>query len=201
MSEEEDDFGRRTRQLDARGRRELLDDLESIRSLLGDDDGAGDSADGVDLDAVADAIPVLHEIVRSSPPEPATDGDRDPVAAPRAEEQQGDLFDPRVFADRLLDADWAEERERILADARAGVDAFSLGLDEASRREREARLREAVAARLAPRMEQLLGEALDELRDDMLRVIRRELDTLLNDVFGDADGGPTRPGAPDEHQD
>lgn len=176
---EDDDFEARARRLDARGRRALLDDLESIRTLLGD--GATDAE-------AADAIPVLREIVQGPEAPPPAQAEPPPAEAGTAAtpgEQQGDLFDPRAFADRLLDGDWAEERERILSDARAGVDAFSLGLDEASRLEREARLREAVTTRLAPRMEQVLGEAVDELRDNMLRVIRRELDALVSDVFGE----------------
>ncbi|MEE4302399.1 MAG: hypothetical protein V2J24_23365 [Pseudomonadales bacterium] len=179
---EEDEFDRRTRRLDARGRSRLLDDLEAIRSLLGDD--------AADVPA-AEAIPVLREVV-----EPTTQGapGAAPAAAPPMEpsrqrqEDQGDLIDVRAFADRLLDDDWAEERERILADVRTGVNAFSLGLDEASRREREARLREAVAMRLAPRMEQIVGEALDRLRDALAREMTRELDGLMSDVFGPADG-------------
>ena len=170
MSRDED-FEQRARRLDAAGRRALLDDLESIRALL-DEEGAD-----------ADAIPVLREVVGPSAPAPA------PPAAEERGEAQGDLFDPRAFADRLLDPDWEAERERILDDARAGLDAFSLGLDEISRREREDRLRAAVEARLAPRMEQVLGEALDELRTALLRVVRRELDALLAEVFAPAEPG------------
>lgn len=179
---EEDEFERRARRLDGQGRGRLLDDLEAIRSLLGDDTAEVPAAE---------TIPVLREVVEPGtkavpgagpPAEPPTEPGR------QSREDQGDLFDVRAFADRLLDDDWAEERERILADVRTGVNAFSLGLDEASRREREARLREAVATRLAPRMEQIVGEALDRLRDALAREMTRELDALMSDVFGPADG-------------
>lgn len=183
---EEDDFDRRARRLDAPGRSRLLDDLEAIRALLGED--------AADVPP-ADAIPVLDEVVsptaEAAPPmapaaEPVPEPEPEPEPSPPVREDQGDLFDVRAFADRLLDADWEEERERILADARTGVDAFSLGLDETSRREREARLREAVATRLGPRMEQIVGEAMDRLRDAMIQEMRRELDSLISDVFGQA---------------
>jgi hypothetical protein len=182
----EDDFEARAGRLDRDGRRALLDDLEAIRSLLDDEAGA-------------DAIPVLSEVVEPAARAGAGAGDAlvdsgdDGREARRtradADEEQGDLFDPRAFADRLLDEDWAAERERILDDARAGVDAFSLGLDEHSRREREARLRETVRARLAPRMEQILGEAVDALHRDLLKLLRRELDALVAETFGEAGAG------------
>ena len=198
MSDEDDGTG--AGRIDPGRRKALLDDLEAIRTLLDEEQGN------------ADAIPVLREVVRApqttrrsvdagapdmperAVPEPgAASGEAGAEGAESREEVQGDLFDPRAFADRLLDGEWAEERERILADARAGVTAFSLGLDEQERAEREARLRAAVEARLAPRMEQLLGEALDELQANMVRVVRRELAALVADCFGEQrpdDGSP-----------
>lgn len=170
MSAEDDEPAR----LDPHRRRALLEDLESIRTLLVEDGAAPDE------------IPVLREVVRPAGGEVLAGTAPEPPPERRSrEENQGDLFDPRAFADRLLDGEWAEERERILDDARAGVTAFSLGLDEQERAAREARLRTAVEARLGPRMEQLLGEALDELQASMLRVVRRELAALVADCFGD----------------
>lgn len=158
-----------------RTREDLLDDLEHLRDLLGESD-----PDGAE-------IPILHEVVAESPRIGAETGPRVPFPEPYAEEQ-GDLFDPDAFADRLLDEDWAAERERVIDDARRNVAALDGGIDGPSRTRLEPILRSALTDRLAPRMEQVLGEAVDQLRDQLLRVVRRELDAIVQDVLSrDAD--------------
>ena len=153
-----------------RTRKDLLDDLEHLRDLLGESD-----PDGAE-------IPILHEVVAEPPRIGVETGSPVPLAEPYAEEQ-GDLFDPDAFADRLLDEDWAAERERVIEEARRNIGALDSGVDRPARMPLEQILRSALTDRLAPRMEQVLGEAVDQLRDQLLRVVRRELDAIVQDVL------------------
>lgn len=186
MTRDDQDPDARNRPLDPQGRRALLQDLESIRTLLDDLERNAASIDlappaspatgdlpelrlplrderpGSAAGAAAD-IPVLREVVRPAPvradhgsaPAPR-EHDRSPAAAsgtahpgeadgpPHAAaaaartETQGELFDPRAFADRLLNDDWRRERDAILDAARRSARAFDApGPDEhAAQRER-----------------------------------------------------------------
>ena len=154
-----------------RARRDLLEELENLRELL----GAADDGDGAET-------PILREVVAEPPIILSETAQDEPDAGPRAE-VQGDLFDPRAFADRLLDEDWAAERERVIDDARRDIAALDIGVDGTGRALRETHLRSALAERLGPRMEQVLGEAVDQLRDQLLRVVRRELEDIVQDVL------------------
>jgi vacuolar-type H+-ATPase subunit E/Vma4 len=126
---------------------------------------------------------VLHEVV-------PTAGERTGADAPG--EDQGDLFDPRAFADRLLDESWREEREAILADARRGAAALRASPGAPTDEALKARLAEA----LGERVEQLLGEALDELQATLGRVVRREVRRVLDEAF-EAHDEPPKPDGTD----
>lgn len=143
----------------------LLEDLESIRDLL-------DAERNTPLTAPTDDdIPVLREVVR---PRPASE----PEQARTREEVQTDLFDARMFADRLLDETWQQQSDAILASARRTADALTAKLaPQASATARE-RLRKRLASDLPPLLEQVVGEALDELQERLLAVLRNEVTRL-----------------------
>ncbi len=141
----------------------LLEDLESIRDLLDADDESSAPDE--------DDIPILREVVRPQPTAPVEH-------APPREEVQTDLFDARLFADRLLDETWRQQSNAILASARRTADALTARLaPDASATARE-RLRTRLASELPPLLEQVVGEALDELQDRLLGVLRNELARL-----------------------
>lgn len=154
-----------------RSRHELLRDLESIRELL---------------DAPAD-IPVLREVVPPSAggdeKSPETDAGEDHGSA----EVQFDLFDARRFADRLLDATWQEESEAILASARRSAEALTSRLSTEEAAAARSRLQERIAEELPPLLEQVIGEAIDELQERLLRVLRSELGRLIETSFATPD--------------
>ncbi len=158
-----------------RARKDLLEDLEQLRELLGEAD-----ADGAE-------IPVLHEIV-AEPPRTGSGIAPSALNPETRAEEQGDLFDVGTFTQRLLDEDWATERARVIDDTRREIAALDRNIDASARALQETHLRSALAERLAPRMEQVLGEAVDQLRDQLLRVVRRELEAIVQDVLSrDAD--------------
>ncbi|MCC5886489.1 MAG: hypothetical protein JJT88_08645 [Gammaproteobacteria bacterium] len=144
----------------------LLEDLESIRALLDVDRELLKRA------PTDDDIPILREVVRPAPgPTPEAE------PAPR-QEVQTDLFDARIFADRLLDESWQQQSNAILASARRTADALTAKLaPQASATARE-RLRSRLANELPPLLEQLVSEALDELQDRLLGALRHELARL-----------------------
>ncbi|HSG91918.1 MAG TPA: hypothetical protein VLA56_22075 [Pseudomonadales bacterium] len=192
MSEDgPDDLHARMRRLDPDGRRELLDDLESIRALLNARQGTGDLGN----------IPVLREVVRPAATGPETSEVRAADAAPRAEdpadatgsagrsETQGDLFDPRAFADRLLNDEWRAQRDAILEDARAGARALPGSARPGSERF-DAELHARLLASLGARVEELMDDALHDLRTVLHRTLREELEHLFADCF------EARPGPP-----
>lgn len=149
----------------------LLQDLESIRDLLDAERlMPGETRSEARVRAPSDDdIPTLREVVR---PEPKPD------APPLRQEVQTDLFDARMFADRLLDESWQQQSDAILASARRTADALTAKLaPEAGATARE-RLRARLASELPPLLEQVVGEALDELQDRLLGVLRNELARL-----------------------
>lgn len=139
----------------------LLEDLESIRDLL----------DAESRAAMDDDIPVLREVVRREPPA-ALD------APSYREEVQTDLFDARNFADRLLDDSWQEQSDAILASARRTADALAAKLAPQVSASARERLRSRIAEELPPLIEQVVGEALDELQDRLLGLLRHEMARL-----------------------
>lgn len=158
----------------------LLEDLESIRDLL--------DAEPRTLDD--DDIPVLREVVRSqaapfsgrsSGHRTARDGfSREDASGEESDraEVQADLFDARMFADRLLDETWQQQSNAVLASARRTADALTARLaPQASTAARE-RLRARLANELPPLLEQVVGEAMDDLQNRLLRVLRQELARL-----------------------
>lgn len=182
MSEDdEDDLAARIRALDAGGRRALLGDLESIREALGP--ARGDDA----------GIPTLREIVRD--PEPGAHPGADARNADTDTDEDGlpqaDLFDPRAFADRLLDETWQAEREAILAEARRGISALHAapGVPD------DAQLRARFAEAIGERVELVLGEAMDHLQVTLARVMHKELERMLDAAFtADDDANSPRDG-------
>lgn len=176
----------------------LLQDLLSIRDLL---DAKRSLPPGKPLRAPADdEIPVLREVVR---PQPAFDSDSDSDPDPESEqgsprereEVQTDLFDARMFADRLLDETWQQQSNAILASARRTADALTARLaPEASATARE-RLRSRLASELPPLLEQVVGEALDELQERLLGILRNELTRLTEATLAES---PRRSAADDE---
>lgn len=155
----------------------LLEDLESIRDLL-------DAEPNAPID---DDIPVLREVVRRrSPAEEEPPGPR--------EEVQTDLFDARMFADRLLDETWQQQSNAILASARRTADALTAQLaPEASATARE-RLRSRLASELPPLLEQVVGEAVEELQRRLLLVLRNEMTRLTEATLTER----PQPPAPDD---
>ena len=149
------------------GARGLLETLESIREVL-DDRNASD-----------DEIPVLREIVQ---PETTTDSapanDERPVVS-----KPGELFDVREFADRLLDERWKQQSEAVLDAARRHAAAATVrGPGAQTARAREFQHR--VHTEVGPRLESLMEESLATLRQDLLEVLRTELERLAEDCFG-----------------
>lgn len=160
----------------------LLEDLESIRDLLD-----ADRRPPLNF-AADDDIPVLREVVRSRP---AADPEQ---ASPAREEVQTDLFDARTFADRMLDETWQQQSNAILASARRTADALTAKLaPEASVTARE-RLRSRLASELPPLLEQVVGEALDELQERLLGVLRNEVTRLTEATLTER----PEPSAPDD---
>ncbi|MCC5871337.1 MAG: hypothetical protein JJU22_02970 [Gammaproteobacteria bacterium] len=158
----------------------LLEDLESIRDLL--------DAEPRTLDD--DDIPVLREVVRSqaAPVSGRSSGhrtardefSREDASGEESDraEVQADLFDARMFADRLLDETWQQQSNAVLASARRTADALTARLaPQASTAARE-RLRARLANELPPLLEQVVGEAIDDLQNRLLRVLRQELARL-----------------------
>lgn len=159
----------------------LLEDLESIRDLLD-----GERSPPLNIPADED-IPVLREVVRSRPA-------AEPEPAPVREEVQTDLFDARSFADRLLDETWQQQSNEILASARRTADALTAKLaPEASAIARE-RLRSRLASELPPLLEQVVGEALEELQERLIGLLRNELTRLTEATLTER----PEPSAPDD---
>lgn len=154
----------------------LLEDLESIRDVL-------DAERSAPLTApIDDDIPTLREVVRAQPP-------ASPAGQPPAlEEAETDLFDARLFADRLLDETWQKQSNAILASARRTAGALTARLaPEASATARE-RLRSRLASELPPLLEQVVGEALDALQDRLIGVLRNELARLTEATLTEPPG-------------
>ena len=161
----------------------LLEDLESIRDLLDAERRASSSA------PMDDDIPVLREVVQKAVRrEPTAD---QPFAREEAREQereqarekvrkevQTDLFDARTFADRLLDESWQQQSDAILASARRTADALTARLEPQASANARDRLRRRIASELPPLLESLVAEALDELQERLLDVLRNELTRL-----------------------
>lgn len=152
----------------------LLRDLESIRDLLDADreDGAAEDED----------IPILREVVQ--------DGHGQVAAQQDHGEVQADLFDARDFAARLFDETWQEESEAILASARRTADALTARLAPGASAAAKQRLQRKLAADLPPLLEQVVGEAIDELQQRLLALLRNEVTRLMqSSLVDDPDQG------------
>lgn len=146
---------------------------------------------------------------------PGKSPDETPDATPGARRTrspstpQSELFDPRAFADRLLNEDWRRERDAILDAARfsarsldrteggyraptdnqdatdnaAGADALldaADTADAAASADGDEALRERLIAALAPRVDALLEKSLADLRAALAETLREELRLLLD---------------------
>lgn len=196
-----DDLDARMRALRPEGRRNLLDELESIRGLL--DDARSDAGERREPAPDLDRIPVLDEIVKPARPSAAgapgrTEGAD--AATSAGTESQGDLFDPRAFADRLLNDDWRRERDAIVAAARLGARALGRPADAPPDRTLEPELQARLQAALEDRVGTVLQGALEDLRDVLRHTVRRELERLLDDCFGDVPASTPAAGRPGDDQ-
>ena len=110
--------------------------------------------------------------------------DRVPFPEPYAEEQ-GDLFDPDAFADRLLDEDWAAERSasstmRVATSPRS----MAASTDQRARAQADS----AQRPDRPPGATHGTGARRPWIVRPLLRVVRRELDAIVRDVLSrDAD--------------
>lgn len=154
----------------------LLSELEMLRELL-------DEADGTDAaEDDEERIPVLREVVQRAPPERE--------AEPEPDDGTGS-FDPRAFADRLFTDDWRRQRDAILADARRGARALRIDPDAAIRD--DAALRQRLLEALAPRVEEVLDDAIEDLRTALHWVVRDELERMIDSALGSADDAQSGP--------
>jgi len=99
-----------------------------------------------------------------------------------------------MFADRLFDETWQQQSNAILASARRTADALTARLAPQAHAGARERLRSRLASELPPLLEQVVGEALDELQERLLGVLRNELTRLTEATLTER----PQPPAPDD---
>lgn len=150
--------------------KELLGDLESIRTLLDEEEAA---AGAPPAPADASDVPVLDDVV-DTPPEIPTEG-------------PGSNLTDDVFASLMSDG-WKAQTDTLLSAARSSIDEQAEAWSPEDTDELNDALRVRIDATIYDWLQKMLREHIDELRAEVLEAISEELRLRVDDALNeDAD--------------
>ncbi|MGI9327221.1 MAG: hypothetical protein ACR2PZ_18530 [Pseudomonadales bacterium] len=159
---------------------ELLDDLESIRTLLDDEDAAqGVQPAGADAEA---EVPMLDDVVDLH------DAGGDSDAMP------GILTDD-VF-DSLLGDGWKDKADGLLEDARHTIDDQAERWSPEDTDELNEALRVRIDGTIYQWLQQMLTEHIDDLRAQVLDAMSDEIKARVKQALGEGQNAAKSPDGP-----
>ena len=143
----------------------LLGDLESIRTLLGEDSEGEDSTDSRQID---DQVPLLEDVVAGASPSASPDSGMDDA-----------LFDA------LLDDNWKETAAELLDETRSAIIEHGGQWTQQDTEELDEALRVRINATLAEWLRDVVQQNLADLRAHILQAARTELTASVKRLLND----------------
>lgn len=143
----------------------LLGDLESIRTLLGEDSEGEDSTDSRQID---DQVPLLEDVVAGASPSASPDSGMDDA-----------LFDA------LLDDNWKETAAELLDETRSAIKEHGGQWTQQATEDLDEALRVRINATLAEWLRNVVQQNLADLRAHLLQAARTELTASVKRLLND----------------
>lgn len=169
---------------------ELLDDLESIRTLLDEEDASSDeppAAPGAERRR-DDEVPMLDDVVDLE--------DADTPAEPEEMLEPGGNLTDDVFASLMGDG-WKEAADGLLEDARHAIDDQAHKWTPEDTDELNEALRVRIDETIYSWLQNMLANNIDALRAQVLDAMSDEIKARVKQAFGDAAQSSGRDSAKD----